>query len=183
MGDRNRHEKFEALYAAHVKDLLSYALRRSASTHDAVETLSEAMLVAWRRIDDVPEGIEARLWLFGVMRNVMNNSRRSSRRQKRLIEKVSSLLEADVQEETRSRDSRTSNVHEALKQLRPIEAEVIRLSIWEELTSSQISTLLQIPPETVRTHLHRGRLKLRGLLGHTDISDVEVRGEADERDE
>jgi RNA polymerase sigma factor (sigma-70 family) len=183
LGDRNRHEKFEALYAAHVKDLLSYALRRSASTHDAVETLSEAMLVAWRRIDDVPEGIEARLWLFGVMRNVMNNSRRSSRRQKRLIEKVSSLLEADVHEETRSRDTRTSNVHEALKQLRPIEAEVIRLSIWEELTSSQISTLLQIPPETVRTHLHRGRLKLRGLLGHTDISDVEVRGEACERDE
>lgn len=180
MGDRNRHEKFEALYAAHVKDLLSYALRRSASTHDAVEALSEAMLVAWRRIDDVPEGIEARLWLFGVMRNVLNNSRRSSRRQKRLIEKVSSLLEADVQEETLSRDTRTSNVHEALKQLRPIEAEVIRLSIWEELTSSQISTLLQIPPETVRTHLHRGRLKLRGLLGHTDISDVEVEGEAGE---
>lgn len=180
MGDRNRHEKFEALYAAHVKDLLSYALRRSASTHDAVETLSEAMLVAWRRIDDVPEGIEARLWLFGVMRNVMNNSRRSSRRQKRLIEKVSSLLEADVHEETRSRDTRTSNVHEALKQLRPIEAEVIRLSIWEELTSSQISTLLQIPPETVRTHLHRGRLKLRGLLGHTYISDVEAKGEAGE---
>ena len=174
MGDRNRHEKFEALYAANVKDLLSYALRRSANTHDAVESLSETMVVAWRRIDDVPDGIEARLWLFGVMRNVMNNSRRSSRRQKRLIEKVSSLLEADLQDETRRPDSRTSRVHEALKQLRPIEAEVIRLSVWEELTSSQISTLLQIPPETVRTHLHRGRLKLRSLLGHTDISDVEV---------
>lgn len=180
MGDRNRHEKFEAMYAAHVEDLLSYALRRSANTHDAVETLSEAMLVAWRRIDDVPEGIEARLWLFGVMRNVMNNSRRSSRRQKRLIEKVSSLLEADVQEEARSRDARTSNVHEALKQLRPIEAEVIRLSIWEELTSSQISTLLQIPPETVRTHLHRGRSKLRALLSKDDSSWNEVEGEAGE---
>lgn len=180
MGDRNRHEKFEALYAANVKDLLSYALRRSANTHDAVETLSETMVVAWRRIDDVPEGIEARLWLFGVMRNVMNNSRRSSRRQKRLIEKVSSLLESDLQDETRRPDSRTSRVHVALKQLRPIEAEVIRLSVWEELTSSQISTLLQIPPETVRTHLHRGRLKLRSLLGHTDISDVDVEGGAGE---
>ena len=180
MGDRNRHKKFEALYAANVTDLLSYALRRLSNTHDAVETVSEAMLVAWRRIDDVPEGVEARLWLFGVMRNVMNNSRRSSRRQKRLIEKVSSLLEADVQEETRSRDSRTSKVHEALKQLRPIEAEVIRLSIWEELSSSQISTLLQIPPETVRTHLFRGRLKLRELLGHMEMSDVDAKGEAGE---
>jgi RNA polymerase sigma-70 factor (ECF subfamily) len=180
LGNQDQREKFEALYAANVKDLLSYALRRSANTHDAVETLSEAMLVAWRRIDDVPEGVEARLWLFGVMRNVMNNSRRSSRRQQRLIEKVSSLLEDDSYEENCSRDPQTLNVHEALEQLRPIEAEVIRLSIWEELTSLQISILLQIPPETVRTHLHRGRLKLRSLLGDTDMSDVEVTGEAGE---
>ena len=180
MGDRNRHEKFEALYAANVKDLLSYALRRSASTHDAVETLAEAMLVAWRRIDDVPEGIEARLWLFGVMQNVINNSRRASRRRKSLVEKVSSLLESDLQDEIRPPDSRTSRVHEALKQLRPIEAEVNRLSVWEELTSSQISTLLQIPPETVRTHLHRGRSKLRALLSEDDSSWNEVEGEAGE---
>jgi RNA polymerase sigma factor (sigma-70 family) len=180
LGDRNRHEKFEVLYAANIKDLLSYALRRSANAHDAVETLSEALVVAWRRIDDVPEGIEARLWLFGVMRNVLNNSRRSSRRQKRLIEKVSSLLESDLQDETRPPDPRTSRVHEALKQLKPIEAEVIRLSVWEELTSSQISILLQIPPETVRTHLHRGRSKLRVLLSEDDSSWNEVEGEAGE---
>lgn len=167
MGDRNRHEKFEALYAANVKNLLSYAIRRSANSHDAVEVVSESLLIAWRRIDQVPDGVEARLWLYGVVRNVMNNSRRTSKRQKRLIEKVSSLLEMGVQEEGLSRDSgdpRASYVHEALKQLRPIEAEVIRLTVWEELSSSQISTLLQIPPETVRTHLHRGRNKLRALL-------------------
>jgi RNA polymerase sigma-70 factor (ECF subfamily) len=177
VGNRNRHDKFEALYAANVKDLLSYAIRRSSNTHDAVEVVSESLLIAWRRIDLVPDGIEARLWLYGVVRNVMNNSRRTSKRQKRLIEKVSSLLESDHQDETRSPDSRASYVHEALKQLRPIEAEVIRLTVWEELSSLQISTLLQIPPETVRTHLHRGRSKLRVLLSADDLISNEAEGE------
>jgi len=27
--------------------------------------------VAWRRIDVVPDGLEGRLWLFGVARNVL----------------------------------------------------------------------------------------------------------------
>jgi RNA polymerase sigma-70 factor (ECF subfamily) len=177
VGDRNRHEKFEALYAANVKDLISYAIRRSSNTHDAVEVVSESLLIAWRRIDLVPDGIEARLWLYGVVRNVMNNSRRTSKRQKRLIEKVSSLLESDHQDETRSPDSRASYVHEALKQLRPIEAEVIRLNMWEELTPAQIAVHLQLLPETVRTHLHRGKLKLRDLLGHIDVPDMEKNGE------
>ncbi|CAN5440335.1 hypothetical protein BH24ACT9_BH24ACT9_03500 [soil metagenome] len=29
------------------------------------------MLVAWRRIDDVPTGEEARPWLYGVARKVL----------------------------------------------------------------------------------------------------------------
>ena len=180
MGDRNRHEKFEALYAANAQDLISYVLRRVQNSHEAAEIVAEAMVAVWRRLDDVPEGGDARLWLFGVVRNVMNNSRRSSRRQKRLIEKISALIEPAADGEIVLRDSRTSEVQEAMNQLRPIEAEVIRLNMWEELTPAQIAVHLQLLPETVRTHLHRGKLKLRDLLGHIDVPDMEKNGETGE---
>ena len=58
--------QFEALYAAEGRRVLAYALRRTAQPADAADVLAEVFLVAWRRLDDVPAGAEARLWLYGV---------------------------------------------------------------------------------------------------------------------
>lgn len=41
-------------------------LRRSKSPEDAADVLVETYLIAWRKLDAVPRGDEARLWLFGV---------------------------------------------------------------------------------------------------------------------
>lgn len=168
-----QHRAFIALYEANLQDLIKYALRRSNSQHEALEIVAETMLVAWRRIDDVPAGAQTRLWLFGVARNVMNNSRRSSKRQKRLIEKLVATIESSTEDVNPLPGHHVLAVREALAELRPIEAEVIRLSVWEELSPIEIANHLLIPPETVRTHLHRGRLKLRVILGHVVVSDSE----------
>ena len=79
-------ERFQALFAAHHKELHAYCLRR-LDVEDANEAASEIFLVAWRRSDKVPAGEEARLWLYGVARNVVRNWQRGGRRQLRLIAK------------------------------------------------------------------------------------------------
>jgi hypothetical protein len=43
-----------------------YALRRTLSPDDAADILAETFLVAWRKLDQVPSGPDARLWLFGL---------------------------------------------------------------------------------------------------------------------
>jgi len=42
--------------------------------------------------------------------------------------------------------------------------DVLRLSTMEELTSSEIATILEIPGNSVRTRLHRARQLLREKL-------------------
>ncbi len=61
-----RRRRFEAVYAANFGPMLGYVLRRTGSGDDAADVVAETFLTAWRRLDDVPPGDRARLWLYGV---------------------------------------------------------------------------------------------------------------------
>ena len=50
---------FETLYAETWRDILGYALRRTAGPEDAADILAEVFTVAWRRRADIPAGAGA----------------------------------------------------------------------------------------------------------------------------
>jgi DNA-directed RNA polymerase specialized sigma24 family protein len=79
-GPDERRHRFEELYAANCGPILGYVLRRTDNPHDAADVIAETFLTAWRRLDAVPPGDEARLWLYGVARRVLANYRRGERR-------------------------------------------------------------------------------------------------------
>ncbi len=55
-------------------------------------------------------------------------------------------------------------VEQRLQQLSPVERSVIVLFHQEDLSYEQIAEALSLPINTVRTHLHRARKKLRASL-------------------
>jgi len=61
-------------------------------------------------------------------------------------------------------------VDEHLQRLSLVERSVLILYHQEERTYDQISQTLSLPINTVRTHLHRGRKKLREALQHSAIT-------------
>ncbi|HEY3714918.1 MAG TPA: RNA polymerase sigma factor [Jatrophihabitantaceae bacterium] len=81
-------QRFRELFESHVRDLLGYALRRVGSPEDASDVVADTMLVAWRRLGDVPTDGTARLWLYGVARRVLANHHRSGLRRERLGERL-----------------------------------------------------------------------------------------------
>jgi DNA-directed RNA polymerase specialized sigma24 family protein len=64
--------------------------------------VSEVFLTAWRRLDDVPEGDAARIWLYATARKVIANQRRSARRRLALQERLAREPAAVQQEPTPS---------------------------------------------------------------------------------
>ncbi len=52
----------------------------------------------------------------------------------------------------------------AIRQLKPLEQEIILLLIDEELSIEEISSLLELPEGTVKSHIHRTKDKLRQLM-------------------
>ncbi len=55
-------ERFAVLFESTHRPLLGYALRRVVDAADAADVVAETFLVAWRRIEEVPTGEEARPW-------------------------------------------------------------------------------------------------------------------------
>jgi RNA polymerase sigma factor (sigma-70 family) len=67
-------------------------------------------------------------------------------------------------EQILSRKQRMASLDRAMAELSEAERQVIVLFHQEELTYEKIAEVLNLPLNTVRTHLHRGRKKLKELL-------------------
>ena len=164
-----RDDQFRVLYQQNLESLLGYALRRVSVPADAADVVAETFLVAWRRLDDVPPGTEARPWLFGVARRVLANQRRGELRRSSLADKLRRDLDRHVRFEDGATDGATADpavaaVRDALDRLPEDDREVLRLTTWDGLAPTELATALGIPPATVRTRLHRARRRLRQAL-------------------
>lgn len=155
---------FETLYLANVRALLAYALRRVERPEDAADVVADTMLVAWRRIDMVPPGDEARLWLFGVAHRVLANQRRGARRREHLGNQLRQSLRGRVDPDHAAAVAAGHDMRAALDALPAGDRELMRLVSWEGLTPEEIATVLDLSPGTARTRLFRARARLRQLL-------------------
>lgn len=160
-GPLRAERDFEALFRAHYADLYRYALRRCATAEDAEDLVAETFAVAWRRLGDLPEGNEARLWLFGTARLLRMNQLRSASRQRALVDRIRSwgsrFQRRDVAEDIADR----SRIGRALAALTDTDREVLLLVAWEGLSSTEVATVLDISPAAARKRLERARTRFR----------------------
>jgi len=151
-----RTRRFDALFRAYSSDIVAYCGWRSEASSDADDAVAEVFLTAWRRLDDLPDGNAARVWLYATARRVIANQRRSRRRRLALRDRLAhEATDAAVQMFPTRSDDRS--VHETLRRLRPRDREVLLLAEWESLTPTEIATVLGCRVETARGRLHRAR--------------------------
>lgn len=157
-----RENLFNHLFNDNHQAVLGYLVRRVQQPDDATDLLADVFLVAWRRLDEVPRGDEARLWLFGVARKSLLNHRRRMFRRRNLGEKLSQhsppatapRLDVVVDDDLRR----------ALRRLSVRDRELLTLTAWEGLSPEQIGEMLNVSAGTARVRLHRARKRLRKLL-------------------
>ena len=162
-GERERRRRFEALFASYSADIVAYCGWRADSASDAQDAAAEVFLTAWRRLDALPQGDAARVWLYATARRVIANQRRSSRRRVALYERLA-LDAAAVGPEPSSPTREEALVHEALRRLGPRDREVLLLAEWEGLSPAQVATVLGCLAITARGRLHRARRRFRAVF-------------------
>ncbi|HEX9063978.1 MAG TPA: sigma-70 family RNA polymerase sigma factor [Streptosporangiaceae bacterium] len=158
--------RFEHLYAATCGPLLGYALRRTANSDDAADVVAETFLTAWRRLDDVPAGDQARLWLYGVARNVLANYRRGERRRYELSDRLRCDLAAGYRDPEYTGD--LARLRRAFTGLAEADRELLALVAWEGLDHSELAVVLGCSRNAVRIRLHRARSRFAAALADQD---------------
>jgi RNA polymerase sigma factor (sigma-70 family) len=158
-GESERRRRFDALFASYSSDVVAYCGWRAGSASDAQDAVAEVFLTAWRRLDDLPEGDAARVWLYATARRVVANQRRSRRRRAALTERLA--VEATSAPREPGMDEEETHVYQALRRLASRDREVLLLAEWEGLTPAQIASVVGCLTVTARGRLHRARRRFR----------------------
>ncbi|WP_433175784.1 RNA polymerase sigma factor [Actinoallomurus sp. CA-150999] len=159
MGPPDPEQRFEAVYMAHYAAVLSYVRRRTDSPDDAADAIAETFATAWRRVADIPDGDEARLWLYGVARRVLANHRRGESRRTALATRLRAELSAWA-EDVPATGRDVGAVREAFRRLGDDDRELLSLVGWEGLTPAEAARVLGRSRGAVRVQLHRARKRL-----------------------
>lgn len=148
--------------------MLGYAIRRCDDRAAAEEAVSETFLVAWRRLDAVPD--EALPWLLGVARKVVANQRRAAGRRtpdgplvplEAVGDPAPGAPMADLVADRQA-------FAEAFAALGPGDREVLALVNWDGLSPKEAAAVLGCTPATFYLRLHRSRRRL--------LKELEARG-------
>ena len=172
-----RADRYRQLYTEHFRAVLGFAARRTTDWTDAADIAAETLTVAWRRLDDVPDGDAARWWLYAVARRVLANQHRGQRRHERLVGKLAAIVEDAVV--PLYDDGSSREVRSAVARLDEDDRELLLLTVWEGLSPAEAAAVLGINPVTARTRLHRARSKLRTMLIANGVDDRVPRDSAE----
>lgn len=158
---KRRDEPLTRALESSASDLLAYLTRRT-NPDDAPDLLGDTMVIAWRRVRELPgEPERARMWLFGIARGTLQNHARGQRRRWALADRI----------RQQGRDSATSppadvghEVRDAIDRLDADLAELVRLIHWERFSLTDAAELLGIPASTARGRYQRAKEHLRAAL-------------------
>jgi RNA polymerase sigma-70 factor, ECF subfamily len=146
--DPGRRARFEALFAAHYRDVHRYALRRTEPAL-AEEVANEAFLVAWRRLESVPAE-HALPWLYAAAANVLANHRRAEARHARRSH-AAAVERPETSRDPADRFAERDAVLGAFATLAERDREALRLTAWERLSladAARVAGVSRTDPDT-----------------------------------
>jgi RNA polymerase sigma-70 factor (ECF subfamily) len=169
---RSEHdpEAFADLFDRHAPALRRYVARRLGPSL-ADDIVSDAFLVAFRRREryDMSHP-DARPWLYGIAARLISRHRRVEVRSYRAL--VRSGVDETAEPYVERVDDRVAaqqvGLAAALAELSPGDREVLLLVAWAEMSYEDVARALGIPLGTVRSRLHRARIRTRQALGGSD---------------
>jgi RNA polymerase sigma-70 factor (ECF subfamily) len=159
------HRAADLLLRRYLRSCRAVALAVTGNEADADDACQDAFVTALERIDDCRDPARFGAWLLRIVRNRARNLLRHAavRRSEPLEEtdaaSASSAAAALELEELRQR------LRAALATLPEVQREVVLLYDLEGWKHEEIAGLLELPPGTVRSHLHHARRRLRQILG------------------
>jgi RNA polymerase sigma-70 factor (ECF subfamily) len=171
-----RRERFEVLYAEHYASIYRYVDRRvDGPAYEVPDVVAEVFTAMWRRLDEVPDSGDARLWLYGMARHTLMNHRRGRRRRWRLLSRLTAeaTVTTPVQGAVEQGDTA---VREAINRLPGTYREVLQLVAWEGCSHAEAAQVLDCSVNAVALRLHKAKARLREdhlLAAHLQPSQLE----------
>jgi RNA polymerase sigma-70 factor (ECF subfamily) len=161
-GDRAAFATLFARFAPRVK---AYLLRLGLDDGTAEEHAQEVLLTIWRKAAQFdPSRATAAAWIFTIARNLRIDAARRTQLMMPVADPVDALPSTPAADTILAAEDRSARVRAALAALPAEQADVIRLSFFDDRPHADIERVLGIPLGTVKSRLRLAMSRLRGLL-------------------
>jgi RNA polymerase sigma-70 factor (ECF subfamily) len=133
---------------------------------DASDATADVFVVVWQRLADCPEGDEARLWIYGVARNIVSNRRRARERSTALLEAVRAVPPPahSSPESLVVRRAEYWELDTALAKLPARYREALILAEWDGLDRETIARIEGVSRAAIDKRISRAYRKLALLM-------------------
>jgi len=169
-----RTEAYDLLVDRHLKSVYAVAVRIVHDAAEAEDVAQDTFIRAYERLYlyDIEQSF--RNWLLKIATNLSINRLRSRRRERILKMNVAEKAQRAAPEAI-SKDELPSarDWQHWLDQLDESQRTAIVLFHFHQMPYAEIAEVLDVPINTVRTYLHRGRKRLKVLMTGPDSSENE----------
>lgn len=162
-------DEFSTLIAQYTPMVFNLVYRFTQDRMEAENLSQETFLRAWRALPRLKPDLPFKPYLLQIAMNLCRDWARKNRRRWNEsvdIDDAQDWLadESDDAFEQMTESELRSHLRTAIDQLPPMYRAVITLRYTEGLSYEDIALALELPVNTVRTHLRRAKARLRACL-------------------
>ena len=175
--------KFEEIVNQYQRDLVNFHYRFVGNRPEAEDLAQDTFIKAYKKFDTLKEPGKLKSWLFQIARNtVIDFFRRNKNKpfavSSEILENIPETALVDYQSRVVHMEV-SKELERCIDQLVKEDRAIIKLLYYEGFSYKEISELLQINQNTLKSRLHRARkVLLEAIQANPALKDVALNYEA-----
>lgn len=159
-------DAFRELFTRHGLTVVRWAVRIVQVREDARDVAQEVFLRVFRSLPEYRGESKFTVWLYRITYNLSLDWReRHARRRESTDEAIADQPDDTPNaEDLRLRSAQADVLHAAIRRLPDRDRIILNLFYWRECSYLEIARILNLPLNTVRTHLRRAKARLQQVL-------------------
>ena len=164
-------DAFEVLVRDNQRMVYALALRMLRNPTTAEDIAQEAFIKAYRNLETFRSGSKFSTWIYRITYNTAIDHIRKRKDEVELAE-WDGASDTDTPEESAVNRETSRQVRDALKQISPDYRRVLELFYFSGKKYREVAEIMDLPINTVKTYIYRGKKELLGVLQGEDVPAV-----------
>lgn len=166
-------KKFEEIVNLYQRSLVNFHYRFVGDRYEAENLAQDTFIKAYRKFDTVKDPEKLKSWIFSIARNTVIDFFRKNKNREIALgnEMIESFVEATTIDSGSQvyNDEISSELQRCIGLLPPQDQMLIKLLYYEGFSYKEISQLLKINQNTLKSRLHRARTILLEMIQTNDL--------------
>jgi RNA polymerase sigma-70 factor (ECF subfamily) len=156
---------FTTLFAHFAPRLKTYLQRTGLESSIAEEMAQEALLTVWRKAAQYdPARATAGAWIFSIASHLRIDTLRRNRLALPTPDPSEDPMPMPLSDAILAADESAQQMRRAIDMLPPEQLTLLQLAFFEDLSHSEIQTMLGVPLGTIKSRLRLALARLRAAL-------------------